>query len=367
MMDISQTVKLSEPAPTIADKLEMARVERIDPWEDPRWMKFLIEHPEASIFHHPAWLSVLSTAYGYIPRCLAGVIDGKIVGILPLMEVRSWLTGARAVCLPFSDQCGPIFGVEGVLDLLLQRCSEEMKERGWKYVEIRSTIVHSSLGPSTAFKTHQISLTGGYAEVMRSVGRSHHQHIAKAEQAGVVVSQGNDLRALGEFIRLNAETRRKHGVPPQPDRFFHALHRFVLEPGLGFVGTARYGRRTIASSIFLCFNGIMVHKYSASDEAYLEHGPNHLIVRDAIRWACTKGFWRYSFGRTDCDNEGLRRFKRKWGAAEKDLVYMELPPPDDGSRSGRTRNMAYRLKPVLKRLPMSVLKQIGKKFYAHGE
>ncbi len=342
------------------------RIEPINP-DDPRWMQFLLDRPLATVFHHPAWISVLSSAYGYTPQCLAVLSEDAIVGLLPLMEVRSWMTGARAVCLPFSDCCGPVLASENLIDPLISHCMEMMKERRLNYLEIRSTITHPGFGPSAAFKSHEITLSGGFEEVMRSVGRSHIQHIAKAERDGVLVSRSTEMDALREFIRLNAVTRKKHGVPPQPDGFFHALHRQLIEPGLGFVCLARYADRTIAASLFLCLNGTIVHKYSSSDEDYLDHSPNHLIVREAIHWACDKGFWRYSFGRTDCENEGLRRYKRKWGAAEKDLLYCVAPPPDGRGGAGWTRSVARRLKPMLKKMPMGVLKQIGKRLYAHME
>ncbi len=366
MNHIEEDIGLHHPEEVVSLEPQAVRIEPIDPG-DPRWMQFLLKHPDATVFHHPSWLSVLSSAYGYTPSCLALLSEDSIVGILPLMEVRSWMTGARAACLPFTDHCGPVLTTEKLLDPLLRRCTELMKERRLNYVEIRSAITHPDFGATSAYKSHEITLSGGFEEVMRSVGRSHIQHIAKAERDGVAVSQRTDRDAMREFIRLNAVTRKKHGVPPQPDSFFNALQRRLIEPGSGFISLARYADRTIAASLFLCFNGTIVHKYSSSDEAYLDHSPNHLIVREAIRWACGNGFSRYSFGRTDCDNEGLCRYKRKWGAAEKDLVYHVTPPPDAAGGAGWTRNIAHRLQPMLKKMPMGLLKQIGKRLYAHME
>ena len=46
------------------------KVYSIDPLEDPRWIPFLEGHPDASIFHTPAWLQALHRTYGYRPLAL---------------------------------------------------------------------------------------------------------------------------------------------------------------------------------------------------------------------------------------------------------------------------------------------------------
>ena len=35
----------------------------IDPLADPRWAKFLDEHPGSSVFHSAEWLSALKSTY----------------------------------------------------------------------------------------------------------------------------------------------------------------------------------------------------------------------------------------------------------------------------------------------------------------
>ena len=76
---------------------------------DPDWLCFISNHPDATIFHHPAWADLLSDCYGYTPFAAAMQDEsGEIVNGLPLMEVNSWLTGRRIVSMPFSDFCQPL-------------------------------------------------------------------------------------------------------------------------------------------------------------------------------------------------------------------------------------------------------------------
>ena len=59
-----------------------------------------------------------------------------------------------------------------------------------------------------------------------------------------------------------------------------------------------------------------------------------------IRWACEAGFHTLDFGRTDVDNEGLRSFKRSWGASEVELAYTYLA--DRTARAARGRALRDR-------------------------
>ncbi len=344
----------------------MMEVISIDPATDQRWAWFIETHDEATIFHHPLWLQVLRETYGYRQQSLGVLCDDRLVGLMPIMEIRSWLTGRRGVCLPFSDSCGPLLEDNPAADALVAFCSNLLRTRGWRYLEIRQRVNHANLAPSSVFKSHAVPLSDDSQKHFHSFKRTHVQHIAKAGRDGVVVERRNDTSALKEFIRLNALTRKKHGVPPQPDRFFHLLQRYLLSAGYGFISLARLGSRSIAASLFLHYKNTLHYKYSASDESSLEHSPNHLIVWDAIQWACANGFRVLDFGRSEPENEGLLRYKRAWGAVESDLQYVHLCDKG-GDRSGTTAAVLGRVKPVLRRLPIGALKFIGRVLYAHAE
>ncbi len=344
----------------------MTQVTPIDPGADSRWVSFIDAHEEATIFHHPLWMLVLQDTYGYRQRSLGVLCDDKLTGILPLLEIRSWLTGKRGVCLPFSDACGPLLQDEGAMDQLLSASARLAQEQRWRYLEIRRCLPLPSVGASSSYKWHVIPLPDDSGKAFHAIKRTHVQHIARAERDGIVVERRQDKAALQEFIRLNALTRKKHGVPPQPDKFFFSLHQRLLSAGHGFISLALLKDRVIAASLFLHYKRCLHYKYSASDESYLEHSPNHLIVWDAIRWACAQGFSELDFGRSDADNEGLLRYKRAWGAVESDISYHHLA--DAGPRTtGLTSGALEHVKPILRRMPVPALKFIGRMLYEHAE
>src|SRR5580765_2046799 len=102
----------------------------LDPLVDPRWHVLVGRHPRASIFHSVAWLNVLQKTYGYEP-VVFGYPDpesGLRSGIV-FCKVRSWLTGKRLVCLPFSDHCDPLVDRENEFQQLLAIAANQIRDR----------------------------------------------------------------------------------------------------------------------------------------------------------------------------------------------------------------------------------------------
>ena len=292
---------------------------------------------------------------------------GRVVGALPLMEVRSWLTGRRAVCVPFSDTCGPIARDDAAHRSLIE-CGEALaKERGWRYLEIRNSVIPAGFAPSARYKLHVTRLVRDPEAVLKTFNQHSRRKLRKAETSRVRVTHRVDDDALCAFIRLNALTRRKHGVLPQPDSLFRNIQKGLLEPGLGFLGVATLDNENeiVAANLFLHWNGTVVYKYGASGERASAVAANYAVMWDAIRWGCEHGYSRFDFGRSDLDGEGLLQFKRGWGSEEIDLVYARrssiAPRPESGNEPG----FQDRLKPVISKMPLSLLKIIGGRAYPH--
>ena len=68
-------------------------VELIDPRNFLGWDAIIEDAPQASFFHTAAWARVLSESYGYRPLYFAAVESGRISGLIPVMEIDSFLTG----------------------------------------------------------------------------------------------------------------------------------------------------------------------------------------------------------------------------------------------------------------------------------
>jgi CelD/BcsL family acetyltransferase involved in cellulose biosynthesis len=314
--------------------------------DDPRWTSFVDSRADALPYHHPAWAGVLRDAYGY--RCFA--LLGEAGG-LPLAETR----GRRWVSLPFTDECPPL----GAVDELLESARAE---HGVRRVDIHAA---ADGFPVAAGVAHSLPLEldadAVYARFRKTQVR---QPIEKAARDGVVVRAATvpgDLTGL--FYDLHVRTRRRHGVPVQPRRFFDLLWERIVEPGLGFVLVAEAGGVAVAAAVFLTWNGTVTYKYSASDPAHWLLRPNNLLLWTAIRRGCVEGYRTFDLGRSDTDNAGLRAFKAGWGAAERPLVYTVVADEAPRVAGGRAAAM---LAPVIRRSPAIVCRGVGELLYKYA-
>lgn len=342
----------------------MRKVPPIDPVTDPAWLALIEESPSALAFHHPRWLGMIRSQYGFpLYACCVGEAEEIAAGI-PIARVESRITGRRLVAIPFSDVCPPVLrpgAGRGALEALGEVLAGERRESGFELT------VHAGLPAPGAFVQHRyfrhrLALSSDPAEVEGRYSKSQiARGVKKALREGLRGERRTDAAALDAFYALHVQTRKKLGVPTQPKRF---IRRFagLFEAGLGFVELVLDRDRPIAAAVFLTYNGTVNYVYGASDVRELPKRPNNLLFSEVIHWACESDFHTLDFGRTDIDNEGLRGFKRAWGATEEPLSYTyfaDREPPMKRELRDRIMNA------TIQRSPATVSRFAGELLYRH--
>lgn len=318
---------------------------RSNPLEEAGWDTTLKTCPAASFFHGAAWAKVLQSTYGYTPVYFTRNESGRLRSLLPIMEVNSWLTGRRGVSLPFTDDCEPLCSEAGSFRSLFREAMDYGEARGWRYLECRGGKTLFADAPvSTAFYGHRLHLVSNEDVLFASVESAVRRAIRKAEKNGVRVEVSRDLDAVRTFYGLHCRTRKKHGQPPQPFRFFQNIRDHVLSQNQGFVVLAWHRQAPVAGAIFFHFGTKAIYKYGASDETVQHLRANDLVMWEAIQWYARNGFEQLHLGRTSLANEGLRRFKLGWGTEEYRIEYVRYDrrtggfvTANDGSSGWHTR------------------------------
>ncbi len=146
--------------------------------------------------------------------------------------------------------------------------------------------------------------------------------VRKAERNGLTVEFSATESALREFFELFCRTRRKHGAPPQPYRFFTCIRKHVLEPGRGWIVLARQGKRPVAAAIY--FMPAETHSTNSEPGRTIPTSAgNNLVMWSAIRRYASEGFTTFDFGRTSWATRGFGNLKRV-GAPRSPLDYWRL-------------------------------------------
>lgn len=186
----------------------------INPITLPHWNEKIHDIPGASIFHTSGWAKVLVDSYRYSPLYVSAFQDGQLTACLSMMEVNSFLTGKRGVCLPFTDKCPPIANQNRNFESLVEKAVTEARKRNWTYMEIRSGTPATSMDDSSeTFTEHTLRLGEPSETLSRRFRSSTRRNIKKAQKLNVRIEFNSSLRSVRIFYQLNCITRKKHGLP----------------------------------------------------------------------------------------------------------------------------------------------------------
>jgi hypothetical protein len=291
--------------------------------------------------------------------------DNDLKLLVPFMEIKSILTGPRAVSLPFTDYCEPIIEEERPFPEVLQTLIGYGKKAGWKSLEIRGGAQHfADAAPASSFYSHILDLSKGEKSMFPQFRDSTRRNIQKAVKGGIRITFNDTSESIAEFYRLNCLTRKKHGLPPQPRFFFKKIYEHILAPGRGSVALADYNGATVAAALYVHFGKKAMYKYGASDSAYQHLRPNNLIMWEAIRRYSAEGYDSFCFGRTEPENKGLLQFKSGWGAQERMINYYKYSMKKNAflREPAMTTGMHTR---ILRLLPVPCLRVAGSLLYRH--
>lgn len=297
---------------------------KIDPLEDSRWAQLSLKHPNASVFHSPAWLRALRIAYEYEPIAVTTTPPGEELknGIV-FCRIPNWLTGDRLVSLPFSDHCEPLVNGRAELDCLLSRLKNDSLLGDVKYIEFRpvTSIVGGQPGIATLaeFRLHKIDLAPSTAILYRRLHQNIQRNIRRAERQLLRYESGTSEKLLEHLRVLLALTRKRHLLPPQPLIWFRSLLDCL---GSRITIRIAYRDKTpIAGILTLRHNGIMVYKYGGYDTRYRDCGGMAFLLWRSIQEACHEGLREFDLGRSEPRDAGLIRFKEGWGGTSSTLTY----------------------------------------------
>jgi len=339
-------------------------IQILNPVDYPGWDDLILASDQTSFFHTAGWARALSETYGYQPLYFTIISHGRLSGLMPVMEVKSFMTGKRGVSLPFTDICPPVAQDQETFDALRREATVVGRRKGWSYIEIRGGRNRLPDEPACAeHLVHTLDLNAGEAGVSAMFKPNIRRNIRRARKEGVTVRLEHSLASVAAYYRLHCRTRRHHGLPPQPWSFFKRLHEHVVVHGKGFVALAEFEGRRIAGAVFAHYRDQAIYKFGASDHRFQRMRPNNLVMWEAIRWCCGNGIRSFSFGRTEPENEGLLHFKRSWGAAEARLPYFQLNLSSNRfvlKIAGRTKSNA-----AFKAMPLPVLRLAGQLLYRH--
>jgi len=342
----------------------------IEPLSDPRWDTYVESQALGSVYHTAPWQEVIHRTYHYDPFCW--VIEderGGIVSAAACFEVRSLLKGSRIVSLPFSDFCDPLLSDEEHGRALLGEIEARLSTMRHGFVEFRvrkplDWLRETETSHEVLFKHHEVVLPPTLEQLCGALHRDLRRNIRQAEGRGMSVREGKEQKDLDLFYELLVATRKRHGLPPQPQRFFANLWETFRARDQAVLWLAARDRQTVAGLLCLIWRDVCYALYAGSNDLGNQLHANPLLLWHAVEQCYARGLRRLDLGRTSPANAGLLHFKRKWDPVETDLLHYYYPP-HHRRLLNRQDPRSEALHALASKLPAPALKWAGRVLYPH--
>lgn len=298
--------------------------------EPAEWDAYVTGNRSAVFSHLHGWGEALTATYDLrIIRLAAreGGVDGRIVGLVPLILFSPPGKERRLISLPYTDAAGVLADNEESAGCLLSAALTLAADLGAAHLELRqagelvfpglSEVTNNSIrhtphsfkvGLSRALPASSEALWAGLDAKVRNQVRKARTCRMRAEIGG--------RELLENFFSVFSENMRDLGSPVHAPALFQRLaerlpvHVFVISSG----------DRPAAASIVFQLNSTLFNPWASSLRRFRPFCPNMLLYWTMLAFGADNGCNRFDFGRST-PGASTCRFKLQWGASMQPLVW----------------------------------------------
>jgi serine/alanine adding enzyme len=312
---------------------------------------------QASIYHDSRWSELVKKVFGQDSHYLMARENGKVVGIFPLIQLKSYLFGNFLVSMPYFNYGGIVADTLDVKTELISTAHKLSAELGCSHIEMRFDSKQSIDLPLRTDKiTMLLDLPDDPDELWRAIGSKRRAQVKRPIREGVeFLSGGAEL--LDDFYYVFSTNMRDLGTPVYSKQFFKAILSTFSESA--FIAIVKLNGEAVGAGFLIGNYGKLEIPWASSLRKVNRIGVNMYLYWNILKTAIEKKFQVFDFGRSSKD-AGTLKFKKQWGAKEHQLYwYYDLPqgtPLPGLNPSNKKFETAIS---VWKRLPVRLTNLIG--------
>jgi FemAB-related protein (PEP-CTERM system-associated) len=343
-------VDLTVNVATIADKL--------------RWDAYVDNHPDSTPYHRFAWQEAVQSAYGH---SMAGVIatnpvNKQVCGVFPAVLMKAPFSQKYLCALPYCDLGYGLADSPEILKQIRQRISEEGKDNGSRYLEVRGvTETPKDMSTLSGQKVRMVLPLPPSGELLfQSFKSKLRSQIRKAQKNGLTVRLGNTQNSINEFYNVYAKNMRDLGSPVHAKCWFESIIRDYGKNAI--ISVVFHQEKPIGAGIVLSNKQTASIPWASTLREFNRLAPNMLLYWSLLEHCANNGIAHFDFGRSTY-NEGTYRFKKQWGAEPQllrwqrfDLEGKQLVQPSQVQKNSRLRPLVEK---VWCKLPLALTVRVG--------
>lgn len=352
------------------------RIRLIKQGEEKFWDEYVNRHPRATLCHLYGWSRVIRDTYGHTSYNLLAEDrennDGQgILGVLPLVHIKSLLFGNTLVSMPFLNYGGLLADDEETEKLLYGEARKLGLQLGVSNIELRHTYpiawtkkqgaVASMSTAAPEPMTHKVrmllDLPESSVKLFESFKSKLRSQIRKPQKEGLISLVGG-AELLDEYYHVFSINMRDLGSPVHSKKFFeNILKEFGSCVRLGVV---RYKDTATAAGLIFCFRDASEIIWASSLKSFNHLSPNMLLYWAFLEYVADAGYRHFDFGRST-PNEGTYKFKEQWGAKPQTLYWYE--DAQSNKKEHQANGKAYRFRhkgeEMWQALPLFLANMVG--------
>jgi FemAB-related protein (PEP-CTERM system-associated) len=299
---------LAEPGRMQVAEPGRLEVRAASPMDREAWDTFVTGHTDSAGYHEWAWRGVFEDAFGHRTHYLMAWSREAVVGVLPLVEMRSFIFGRFLTSLPFVNYGGVLAESSEIASALVGSARDLALVRKLQHVELRHVGRQFENLPC---RQHKVVMKLDLVDdIWNRFDKKVRNQIRKAEKSSLTAAEGG-VELLDEFYAVFSRNMRDLGTPVYGRRLFERmLEAFPERTRLIIV---RLGQQPVAAGLSYRTRRTVEVPWASSIRDFNSLCPNHLLYWQAIQSALAGGCDTLDFGRST-PGEGTYKFKAQWGA-----------------------------------------------------
>jgi FemAB-related protein (PEP-CTERM system-associated) len=285
--------------------------------ERPRWDEFVRHSPSATFFHLSAWKGLIENVFEHDTRFLMAQRQGRIVGVLPLAQVKSRLFGHSVASLPFCVY-GGVASEDAEAKAALHEEAVRIASRcGAQYLELRNRQPQQPDWPKQdLYVTFRREILPDVEANMSAIPRKQRAMVRKGIKFELRSELDDDT---DRFFALYADNVHRHGTPGFAKRYF-AFLQAAFGDACEVLTVVDPNGRPVSGVMSFYFRDEVLPYYAGDVADARELAANDFKYWELMRRACERGIRIFDYGRSK-QGTGSFDFKKNWGFEPTALHY----------------------------------------------
>ncbi len=298
------------------DRMETS-VKSLDAAAVGKWDAFVIDQPGATFFHRAGWKRVIERTFGHDCHFLYAESAGAVIGILPLVHVKSRLFGNSLISTGFTVGGGPLVARAEALARLEDRAFDLADRLNVDFIEyrVRAPVHDDWTVKPNLYVGFRREIDRDPENNLLAVPRKQRAMVRKGIKAGLESRIDTDTATVH---RIYAVSVRNLGTPVFPRSLFDNLLD-VFGGDVDIVTITKDGE-AVASVLNFYFRDQVLPYYGGGTMAARTLAANDFMYWEVMRRACERGLRMFDFGRSKIGT-GAFSFKKNWGFAPEPWTY----------------------------------------------